>query len=718
MRSPYAVPVVAADPDAAEPWLATAFVPGPSLARAVTDHGPLPGRGVRALGHALARALAAVHATGLVHRDVKPGNVLLAVDGPRLIDFGIARTAEDTALTATGMVVGTPGFLAPEQAEGRDAETGPASDVFALGGLLAYAATGRPPFGTGAADALLYRTVHDEPDLVGVEGDLADLLRACLAKEPGARPGTGDVAAALAEGAPGEAPGAGTEWLPEPVLRDIAERSARMLALPDIEGTWAEGAGPASGPGRARGSGPAGARGPGAERAAGAEGAGEAGGARGAGRPEGAAAAEGAPGPEGAWEPPAVPAGRAATASRRRFLALGSAGVVLAAGGGTAAWLGLRGDGGGSGAGARGPRWRIGVQADLSGPQKTVGVQQERGARLAVEHFNARDDRPFTLELRTADDAGDTARATAAARTLTEDRAVLAVLGSTSDYTTDEALARYDETVLPLLTVSAGLNILTRGENRSFLRTCPSHPENGLRIAFHLQQHTKSVRAGLLHDRTDDNYAWQYSAILNRTLRTFGHRPYPRVVPARVDDYGAVVADMLRAGIDAFVHCGPADSAAAAARALAAAGFRGPRYGGQHVLDERFLKEAGDAAEGWIIAAPVADPLAVPTARKFAAAYRKRYGERPGYYAGESYDCVTLMIREITKAARGTRRPARKDLAAALRKASHKGVMGSYRFRPKDGALALMGTYMHQVRDGRFHYLGPGPREVPGPRKT
>ncbi|MFE2139407.1 serine/threonine-protein kinase, partial [Streptomyces sp. NPDC059466] len=193
--SPWAVPVTGADPDAAAPWLATAFVPGPSLEEAVARHGPLPVRSVRVLAGMLAAALREVHSAGLVHRDVKPANVLLAVDGPRLIDFGIARAADETAITSTDLVVGTPGFLSPEQAEARGAAVGPASDIFSLGCLLAYAATGRPPFGTGTADALLYRTVHDEPDLTGLgaeedaeDAGLLPLLRRCLAKDPAIRP--------------------------------------------------------------------------------------------------------------------------------------------------------------------------------------------------------------------------------------------------------------------------------------------------------------------------------------------------------------------------------------------------------------------------------------------------------------------------------------------------------------------------------------------------
>jgi len=229
--SPWVVPVLDADAETREPWLATAFVPGPSIAEAVAAHGPLPSQAVRVLGGLLAGALDAVHTAGLVHRDVKPGNVLLALDGPHLIDFGIARAADDTALTASGLVVGTPGFLAPEQAEGQPATS--ASDVFALGCVLAYASTGTPPFGTGTPDALMYRTVHDEPELAGVEGELRPLVERCLAKDPAERPTADDIRGLLAD----DAPDASGGWLPDPVARMVAARAAESLAFPDVEPT-------------------------------------------------------------------------------------------------------------------------------------------------------------------------------------------------------------------------------------------------------------------------------------------------------------------------------------------------------------------------------------------------------------------------------------------------------------------------------------------------
>ena len=154
--------VVDADIDGPVPWLVTAYVPGTSLSDAVERQGPLPDNSVLALAAGLAEGLIAIHAAGVIHRDLKPSNVLLAQDGPRIIDFGISSAAEATALTGTGFMIGSPGFMSPEQAEGMT--VGPASDIFSLAGVLIYAARGEGPFGSGDTAALLYRVVHGKPN--------------------------------------------------------------------------------------------------------------------------------------------------------------------------------------------------------------------------------------------------------------------------------------------------------------------------------------------------------------------------------------------------------------------------------------------------------------------------------------------------------------------------------------------------------------------------
>ncbi|WP_228183974.1 Hsp70 family protein [Streptomyces anulatus] len=182
----FTAPVMAAGPEDDRPWIATLYIPGPDLAEAVGVAGPLPEGAVWRLAAGLVEALQAIHAVGVLHRDLKPSNVLVAADGPRVIDFGIARTLEDTALTKTGLVVGTAGYMAPEQAEG--GEVGPPGDVFALGAVIAFAATGAGPFGEGPPLAVLHRVVNGRPRLDGLPGPLRELVDACLAKDPRDRP--------------------------------------------------------------------------------------------------------------------------------------------------------------------------------------------------------------------------------------------------------------------------------------------------------------------------------------------------------------------------------------------------------------------------------------------------------------------------------------------------------------------------------------------------
>jgi serine/threonine protein kinase len=187
----YTAAVVGAGPDDSPPWLATTFVPGPSLADLVVQAGPLPEDAVWRLAGGLAEALQAIHAQGLVHRDLKPGNILIAADGPRVIDFGISRTTSGTVVTATQMTIGTPAYMSPEQAQGHTVS--PASDIFSLGSVLAFAATGQSPFGGGEMFAIGLRVVHGKPDLTRVPESLRPVIDACLKKDPADRPALGQL---------------------------------------------------------------------------------------------------------------------------------------------------------------------------------------------------------------------------------------------------------------------------------------------------------------------------------------------------------------------------------------------------------------------------------------------------------------------------------------------------------------------------------------------
>ncbi|MFF9576781.1 bifunctional serine/threonine-protein kinase/ABC transporter substrate-binding protein [Streptomyces rubiginosohelvolus] len=669
--SPWAVPVTGADTEAERPWLATEFVPGPTLSDVVARRGPLPVRGVTVLGRLLARALAAVHAAGLVHRDVKPGNVLLTASGPRLIDFGIARAADATALTATGLIVGTPGFLPPETVSGGTARfaesSGAAGDVFSLGCLLAYAATGRPPFGSGAVDAVLYRTVHDGPDLDGVEDPgLRALLERCLAKDPGERPAAADLDTLIAEDVPA---GATADWLPEDVVRIIADRAAALLALPAIDATVAV-----------------------AEE----------------------------PGP-----PQPAP-------GRRRFLLL-AAGGALALGGGAFAAVRLTGDeaegAGGDGA-PGGRRLIIGVHADLTGPLSAAGRAQERGVRLAVDRFNSLDDQPFRLAVKVLDDQGDPARSARVAEEFAHDPEVVAVIGPTSDESAGAALSAYDEAVMPVLTVSALQMAFPRRANASFFQAAPSYASLAVPIVNRLLLRPDVERLGVLIDRAGGQAAYQsgYSANLLTPSLTTG-TTHPRVVPAGTTVFDPVITDLLAHRSDALFYAGDAAGAARVARILADLSFAGPCMAQHAVMGPEFLEQAGAAADGWEFVAPFIDANA-PAAATFAAAHRKRFGAAPAAWSAEAYDVAGLVARELAGLAEaaaktakpagkeasasvtpsGDGRPTRSALTAAIAAARYEGVSRSYAFDKERQQLIGRDAHLYRVEDGRLRYVGPAPK--------
>ncbi|CAL9282231.1 bifunctional serine/threonine-protein kinase/ABC transporter substrate-binding protein [Streptomyces sp. SudanB182_2057] len=648
------VPVVAADPEARSPWLATEFVPGPALVEAVDGQGALPVAAVRVLGSRLAEALNAVHAAGLVHRDVKPGNVLLGLDGPRLIDFGIALDAGATALTAPDAVVGTPGFLSPEQARARARaeEVGPPSDVFSLGCVLAYAASARRPFGTGHAAAVMFRTVHEDPDLTGVPAGLRPLIESCLAKDPARRPTAARVRAALQDPRTrlgrdiGPAVGGTGDWLPPAVLRLVAERSARALDIP-------------------------------APRRA----------------PVRPAPEETVTGPA-----PTAPAGKRAPA-RRRVLAAAS---VLALGGGTAAYLTL-----GREAGGELPVHTLGFQADLSGADQADGVAQERGARLAVAHHNVRGGIAFRLALDTFDDRGDATRARQAAERFGE-AAVRAVLGPNTPAAARAAAPRYRAARTAMILVSLDDPRLEEDDTLRTLRVTRA-PEEFLAVplAAYLTSVRPVDRTAVIDDRAAGRVGSDLAGSLTRRPPNEGTtRVYP--VPAGSGDFSPAVRAALADRAQAVVFTGTsADRAARCARALAEAGFTGPRLGTWHIMRPDFLREGGAAAQGWVFGAPFTDPGSVSGA--FRAAYRAAYGAAPGRWAPEAYDAVGLVARALESLG-GRAGITAGAVAERLSDLTYQGLAKPLRFtagvprsidRSRDE-----GYFLYQTEGNAFRFLG------------
>ena len=236
--------VVDADLDSPVPWLVTAYVPGMSLAEAVDRQGPLPAAAVLALAAGLAEGLNAIHAAGVIHRDLKPSNVLLAPDGPRIIDFGISSAVGATTTTGTGMMIGSPGFMSPEQAEGLP--VGPASDMFSLAGVLIFAARGQGPFGTGDMAALLYRVVHGTPSLDQIPDKIRPLVSRCLSRDASLRPTASEFLAELSAAYPSAADL--TDWLPSRLFQGSGQHATEAVTHPSVPpGRAAAAAWPGSG---------------------------------------------------------------------------------------------------------------------------------------------------------------------------------------------------------------------------------------------------------------------------------------------------------------------------------------------------------------------------------------------------------------------------------------------------------------------------------------
>ncbi|WP_404952820.1 bifunctional serine/threonine-protein kinase/ABC transporter substrate-binding protein [Streptomyces sp. 147326] len=633
----WVVPVVAADAEAREPWLATPFVPGPALSEAVGGYGPLPVRAVRTLGARLAEALAQVHAAGLVHRDVKPGNILLAPDGPRLIDFGIARAEGAATLTAVDAVIGTPGYLAPEQARAGGPTAGAPSDVFSLGCVLAYAATGHGPFGGGHAAAVVYRTVHDEPELTGLPPELLEPVLACLAKDPAARPTPAELSAVLGDdpsGADAE------EWLPPPLSRLIAERSTRALDLP-------------------------------------------------------------------APEPTRIDAPRASGGlTRRRLLA---AGAGLAAVGAPTAWFTTRGRGRGT---TTTPARELAtltlaLQADLTGPGKETGQAHERGMKLAVERHNSRKDAAFRLALRVADDGGDATRAAQVVKELAADPAVVALTGPTWDAAVPEMVTACGTADLALLLVSVDSPeaALSRLEWRTVCATRPAGDQFALPVIDYLSRVRPVRRTGLVEDVEGGEPTWPLVRTLQQSPPSTGTVSVHRI-PVGSSDFAGAARALTEAGAEAVVFAGISPQRAAGmARALADAGFQGPRMGIQHIMEPAFLAAAGPAAEGWLFGTFFTDPQAVPAAAEFVAAHRAAYGQPPARWATEAYDAVGLLAAALTGL--GEEGRDRAGVTRRIFRTTHEGLAKQLAFDSNTHVLNRgRAAHLYQVESGAYRYLG------------
>ncbi|WP_103503265.1 bifunctional serine/threonine-protein kinase/ABC transporter substrate-binding protein [Streptomyces sp. SM14] len=691
VRNRWAVPVVDADTEAPAPWLATEFVPGPPLSEAVANHGPFPEHGVRALGTMLAEALDAVHEAGLVHRDVKPGNVLLGLDGPRLIDFGIARAMDDTVLTATDVVIGSPGFLSPEQAQGRPIS--PASDMFSLGCVLAYTASGQRPFGSGPVEAMLFRTVYDPPDTSGVPDALRPVVDGLLEKDPEARLDAEQLRAAwtLEESPEG--------WLPPPVTRLIAERSAEMLALPAADRTEiVGGSGAGTGAGAGFGAGVSGGFGPpiGTLNDALTQGPGTTPGTR-PGPPEG---------------PPTGP--------RRRNVLIGALATLGVIGGGVTAAVLLNneadpgsGDGDQAGPGGEGrgrpatdrPLLVLGVQGDLEGDLADMAQAQVRGAQLAVDQLNSDTAHPFRYQLETVDDGGNADGAATAAATLTEDARVVGVLSASTSEALRASLDTYYQARLPLLTVNDGAQII---KDSVFVSARTGNALQMTDVMTYVTADEDALAVGLVQTATD--YSREVTTAFGTLLRRGGRTVHPVTIPTGTADHRAPVRQLVSQQPDFIVFGGDWEDLIPFAQALDETGYDGRRIATHDAFDPRFLERAGSAAEGWMFVAAVVDPEQLDSAADFVTAFTDAFDEDPPLYAAEAYDAVQVLAacaRDLHEE-KELDRVTRQDIVPSIRQTRHKGVTKSFSFEPANGNFTGKGAFFYRVEDGEYLLLGTG----------
>ncbi|MDX6353529.1 MAG: hypothetical protein QOF98_432, partial [Streptomyces sp.] len=250
----YTAAVVDADPRAAVPWLATAYVPAPSLEEIINESGPMPAQAVRWLAAGIAEALQSIHAAGLVHRDMKPSNVLVVEDGPRVIDFGIASGVSNTRLTMTNVAVGTPAYMSPEQARDSRSVRG-ASDIFSLGSTLVFAATGHAPFHGANPVETVFMLLREGPDLAGLPEELRPLIESCMRMEAERRPTPADLQAQLAPhlfSSGGDDTGTASAWLPPGAVALIEQRRSGRPPIASGGNRGAHAAGPPPQPGSQR----------------------------------------------------------------------------------------------------------------------------------------------------------------------------------------------------------------------------------------------------------------------------------------------------------------------------------------------------------------------------------------------------------------------------------------------------------------------------------
>ncbi len=403
----------------------------------------------------------------------------------------------------------------------------------------------------------------------------------------------------------------------------------------------------------------------------------------------------------GSQEPPKRP-------MRRRFLVLGSAAGVLAAGATAAWWTADRpGRAPTRGGGTRLPRLVVALHADLTGGHKTAGLAQEDGVRLAVDRLNSRTDRGFDLALQVHDDAGSPTRAQRIARQLAADDRVRAVIGPTTDACAEAVLAEYQRALLPMVTVSVGLDSVSSVKYRTYAATRPPDHNLAAPLVAYLVRTARARRTLLIDDAAEGDFSWNICTWVSEAMRSGRHSTTRRTLAAEDDaagDFRDLAESVSDTEADAVVFAGGPARAAKLALALRGSGYSGARLATQRALDPRFLTSAGAAAEGWVFATTFLDPTRVTAAKSFVTAYRERFGTAPPWYSAEAYDAALFVGRAMTTL--GASRAERGAIVGRLRDIDYHGITKRLRNTSSSNGYTMKALYLFQASGSRFRFLG------------
>ncbi|MGI8331040.1 bifunctional serine/threonine-protein kinase/ABC transporter substrate-binding protein [Actinomadura scrupuli] len=665
------------------PYIVSEYVPGPSLLAQVQQEGPRSGSDLHRLAIGTATALAAIHQAGIVHRDFKPPNVLMSREGPRVIDFGIAR-ALDAGATMSSQVVGTPAYMAPEQVAG--GMISPKTDVFAWGATILYAATGRAPFGADTIPAVMHRVLYSEADVSVLPGGLAELVAACLAKNPEQRPAAADLLFGL--------------------LGQVGVVAPPAPADTGIEPALVQGAGYATGQFSATGW-----------------------------------ARPGGPGPDRPpaapmWTPPAVPPpphapphapppgttpygpGSYGTVpvhggaphpgpGKRRiwpWIAAGAAALVVLAVGVPVAAVQLAGGDGTRGTSAEsaapGPvkTVKIAFAGQLTGPSASIGLALQRGAKLAVNEYNATRPR-ISAEFAQYDTQGESAIAATTAHKMVAD-GIAAVVGPGFSGESQSAGPILEQAKVPSVSPAASGSGLSTNGWRYWHRIVPSITATA-RATGELLARTGPERVLVIDD--EETFTQDTANQVSDVLTAKGIAITKLRISSRDSDHSAAVATLKKSGADAIFYGGFYTPAGTLIKQTRAAGVTARFFLTDYSLAADFVKTAGSGdAEGAILTCGCLNPAASKESRvrDFAGRYRSVYGEAPPYYSAEGYDAASAVLAAL-KAGKSTA----EEINACLATLDVPGLAQRLRFAAS-GDNAAGTTYAYEVKSGVISLIG------------